>query len=330
MNQNHNKFTVNDFFCGCGGMGLGFKQAGFTIAGAWDCDKYAAETYRANVGDHVKLADITQLTIADIPKADVWAFGFPCQDLSYAGKQGGMEMECGGCGAIWKMNLQNRSCPECQSENFRAANRSGLFFEMMRLLDEAGKSEKRPLILLAENVKALKPYLPVIKEEYAKRGYRAYATLLNSKFWGVPQNRERYFVVGICGRISEEFLFPVEQHEHIPKLSSVLETDADEKFYIPDAKAKAIIEQALEKLEILNGCRATITPGRAAKRQNGRRAKDEEEAMFTLTAQDVHGVIVDDSHRSRGPRIYKINPTLRTCGGVKVIEGKGASNETAA
>lgn len=80
-------YTLNDFFCGCGGLGLGFQNAGFKIVGAWDFDKYAVATYRENVGDHVVQADIQKMCIEDVPKADVWAFGFPCQDLSVAGKQ---------------------------------------------------------------------------------------------------------------------------------------------------------------------------------------------------------------------------------------------------
>lgn len=60
------KLKVNDFFCGCGGMGIAFKNAGYEIAGAWDFDKYAVESYRANVGDHVQKADIKELHQADI------------------------------------------------------------------------------------------------------------------------------------------------------------------------------------------------------------------------------------------------------------------------
>lgn len=54
------KLKVNDFFCGCGGMGIAFKNAGYEIAGAWDFDKYAVESYRANVGDHVQKNDLTE------------------------------------------------------------------------------------------------------------------------------------------------------------------------------------------------------------------------------------------------------------------------------
>jgi hypothetical protein len=88
---------VNDLFCGAGGMGLGFKQAGFEIAGAWDFDKYAVESYKHNVGDHVVNANILDMTHEDMPYADVWTFGAPCQAFSVAGKQLGMTFKCPNC-----------------------------------------------------------------------------------------------------------------------------------------------------------------------------------------------------------------------------------------
>lgn len=133
------KLKVNDFFCGCGGMGIAFKNAGYEIAGAWDFDKYAVESYRANVGDHVQKADIKELHQADIPQADVWAFGFPCQDLSVAGKQRGMILKCEDCGEEIEINPEeytgNTICPKCSSNNFKAASRSGCFFEIKEELD---------------------------------------------------------------------------------------------------------------------------------------------------------------------------------------------------
>ena len=322
-------YTVNDFFCGCGGLGLGFLQAGFDVVGAWDFDKYAVQTYKKNVDDKVIQADITEMTIDDVPKADVWTFGFPCQDLSVAGKQSGMLLKCKDCQEVYEVRDENVApsdvrCPKCGGSNYEPMSRSGLFFEIMRLLDEAAAtdSEKRPKILLAENVKALRPYLPILENEYLKRGYKAYYTLFNSKYFGVPQNRERYFVVGVRSDLKGDFDFPTEQHEYVPKLSSILETNVDEKYYIADDKAKVIIEQALKKLDSLGECHATITPDRVDKRQNGRRAKENEEAMFTLTAQDLHGVIIDDTYGYDGVRTYKdATPTLRSSkSGVKVVE----------
>lgn len=290
-------YTVNDFFCGCGGLGLGLQRAGFKILKAWDFDKFAVQTYRENIGDHVEQADIKELHIEDVPKATAWAFGFPCQDLSVAGKQAGIKLECTDCGEVWEVDYKNyargNACPKCGGENYRAATRSGMFFEIMRLLQEAAEREpdKLPKILIAENVKALGPYLPVLAAEYGRAGYKSYYQLFNSKWWGVPQNRERYIVIGIRDTLEGAYRYPTEQHEWIPKLSSVLEKDVPESFYIDDEKAQKIIDQALQRLAKMGNVHATITPDREVKRQNGRRAKEDEEEMFTLTAQDLHGVI---------------------------------------
>lgn len=284
-------------------MGLGFKDAGYEIVGAYDFDKYAVESYRENVGDHVQQADIKDMTWQDVPKAKVWTFGFPCQDLSVAGKQAGMELECFACGNKWQIDPEAYShenkCPECDGTKHKSANRSGLFFEMMRLLDEtqANQPENMPKVLVAENVKGLKKFIGVLKAEFQKRGYEAHIELYNSKYWGVPQNRERYFIAGIRDGEPGEFKMPAENKDPklIPKLSEVLETNVDEKYYISDEKAQSIIQQALKRLEKLGKVHATITPDRIEKRQNGRRAKEEEE-ILTLTAQDLHGVIIDDNY----------------------------------
>lgn len=295
-------YTLNDFFCGCGGLGLGFQNAGFKIVGAWDFDKYAVATYRENVGDHVVQADIQKMCIEDVPKADVWAFGFPCQDLSVAGKQEGIKLECADCGTVWEVSAETYSeenlCPGCGGTNHRAATRSGMFFEIMRLLTEAREREpeKVPKVLVAENVKALRKLLPVLEAEYGKAGYKCHAQLFNSKYWGVPQNRERYIVVGTLDSLPDTYTYPEEQHDYVPKLSTILEADVDDKFYIADEKAHKIIDQALQRISSMGKVHATITPDRVDKRQNGRRSKEDEDPMFTLTAQDLHGVIVDDTY----------------------------------
>lgn len=323
------KLKVNDFFCGAGGVGLGFMGAGYDVIWACDFDKYAVDTYRKNVGDHVIQADIKKLSRADIPHADVWAFGFPCQDLSVAGKQKGFRFVCKDCGEEWGYDSEEHrdgvKCPKCGGENFQAASRSGMFFEMMRLLDETAEEmpEQLPRALFIENVKGLKPYIPVLEAELQKRGYTAHVQLYNSKYWGVPQNRERYFIVGLMDSV-KGFSFPEEQHETVPKLSTVLDKNVDEKYYIADEKAQTIIKQALEKLETLGKVHATLTPDRLVKRQNGPRAKDDEEVMFTLTAQDIHGIIVDDTYGYGGVRVYEDTaPTIRAArqGQKVIVEG---------
>ena len=304
-------YTLNDFFCGCGGLGLGFQNAGFKIVGAWDFDKYAVATYRENVGDHVVQADIQKMCIEDVPKADVWAFGFPCQDLSVAGKQAGIKLECADCGTVWEVSAETYSeenlCPGCGGTNHRAATRSGMFFEIMRLLAEAREREpeKIPKVLVAENVKALRKLLPVLEAEYGKAGYKCHAQLFNSKYWGVPQNRERYIVVGTLDSLPDTYTYPEEQHDYVPKLSTILEADVDDKFYIADEKAHKIIDQALQRISSMGKVHATITPDRVDKRQNGRRSKEDEDPMFTLTAQDLHGVILRPERTEYGKSIRK-------------------------
>lgn len=151
-------------------------------------------------------------------------------------------------------------------------------------------------MLVAENVKALRKLLPVLKAEYGKAGYKCHAQLFNSKYWGVPQNRERYIVVGTLDSLPDTYAYPEEQHDYVPKLSTILEADVDDKFYIADEKAHKIIDQALQRISSMGKVHATITPDRVDKRQNGRRSKEDEDPMFTLTAQDLHGVIVDDTY----------------------------------
>lgn len=191
---------VNDFFCGCGGMGVGFLNAGYKIAGAWDFDKYAVQSYDHNVGHHVKQADIKEMTWQDVPFAHVWAFGFPCQDLSVAGKQAGLLLKCQDCDSDFAIDPSNftgqTTCPSCGSKNYKAASRSGCFYEIMRLIDETREHapSSLPAVLVAENVKGLTPYIPVLAAELKQRGYIAHVKLYNSKFWNVAQNRERYYI----------------------------------------------------------------------------------------------------------------------------------------
>lgn len=222
-----NKLTVNDFFCGAGGMGLGFLQAGYEIKGAWDFDKYAVQSYKANVGTHVTQVDIRKMVYTDIPRAGVWSFGFPCQDLSVAGKVVGLF----------------------------EGKRSGLFFEVMRLLEETGKNTpgNLPPVIVAENVKGLKPYLDVLHSEYEKAGYKMYYQLFNSRYWGVPQNRERYYVVGIRKDITAAFEYPIEITTNVTDLSTVLEDQVSSNYFLPKNKVLDILSKFAPTAEVC-GC----------------------------------------------------------------------------
>ncbi|WHY01860.1 DNA cytosine methyltransferase [Neobacillus sp. DY30] len=206
---------VNSFFCGAGGFDLGFIRAGYDVAGAWDFDEYAVQSYRHNIGDHVQKADVSKMKGEDIPKTNGWLFGFPCQDISSAGRQSGM---------------------------IKGVTRSGLFYEVMRLL---GEVEEKPEWILAENVKGVSKLSSIIQEEYSKVGYTLVSPqLYNTKFWRLPQKRERYFLLGIRKDVRKSFNFPEQSTEFIPELGSVLETEVDKKYHINAQKSAEIIGHA--------------------------------------------------------------------------------------
>jgi DNA (cytosine-5)-methyltransferase 1 len=298
---------VNSFFCGAGGMDLGFIQAGFEVVGAWDFDKYAVESYAHNIGMNVDRMSVTDMKGSDVPKVNGWLFGFPCQDISIAGKQKGM---------------------------IKGETRSGLFYEIMRLL---GEVKDKPEWILAENVKAVKKFIPEIREEYGKAGYwLVEPQLYNSKYFGVPQNRERYFLLGIKFDNNKPFSFPEQQKDFIPKLSSVLETDVDEKYYIDDLKAAKIIEQAMEGLRVkqatkkgydvaVEGDSINISHPNS-KTRRGRVGKQVAQTLLTGTEQvvvevpkiEMIGHLDKPNWREQWKRVYDpngISPTLVCTGG---------------
>lgn len=178
-----------DFFAGIGGIRLGLEQAGHKCVGFCEFDKYARTTYKAmyNTEGEWESHDVRTVRPYDVPNADLWSFGFPCQDISVAGKQKGLQ----------------------------AGERSGLFYEVMRLL--AGrKKEDRPKWLLIENVKNLLSIgngfdFARLLLEVGGYGYSLQWQVLNSKDYGVPQNRERVFIVCYLGNISGREVFPLQR-----------------------------------------------------------------------------------------------------------------------
>lgn len=177
-----------DFFSGIGGFHSGLEKAGMECIGWCEFDKFAQASYRA-MYDTANLwfgNDVTKVRGWELPKADLWTFGFPCQDVSIAGKQKGM----------------------------KEGTRSGLFYEIMRLLDEC--KENKPKWLVCENVKNLLSidggggFLNVISE-MAERGYSIEWKVYNSKDYGVPQNRERVYIVGCYGERCTRELLPIKR-----------------------------------------------------------------------------------------------------------------------
>lgn len=124
----------------------------------------------------------------------------------------------------------------------------------MRLIDETREHapSSLPAVLVAENVKGLTPYIPVLTAELKQRGYITHVKLYNSKFWNVAQNRERYYIAATRDDLPDVLQMPEqnEDPEKVPKLSLFLDDNVPERFYIPNEKAQKIIEQALKRLRL--------------------------------------------------------------------------------
>lgn len=167
------QMTFLDFFSGIGGFRKGFELCGMRCVGHCEIDKYADRSYRAihNIKeDEWYAADITKVTPAELPRADLWAAGFPCQDISVSGRQRGIN------GA-----------------------RSGLFFTLAELV-KGQSPENRPTWIVLENVKNLLSIhggwdFAAVLDTLASLGYHIEYGLLNTKDFGPPQNRERVYLV---------------------------------------------------------------------------------------------------------------------------------------
>lgn len=272
-----------DFFSGIGGFHSGLERAGMECVGWCEFDKFAQASYRA-MYDTTDLwfgNDVTKVKGWELPKADLWTFGFPCQDVSIAGKQKGM----------------------------KEGTRSGLFYEIMRLLDEC--KENKPKWLVCENVKNLLSidggtgFLNVIGE-MAERGYSVEWKVYNSKDYGVPQNRERVYIVGYIGERCTSGLLPIkrestaviEQVGNLRKTNSFGGNPQTGRVYSTAGIAPTLNTcGGGDREPKIISARACLTPDREEKRQNGRRLKDEGEPAFTLTSQDRHGVLIRTANK---------------------------------
>ena len=331
-----------DLFAGIGGFRRGMEMAGHKCLGFCEFDKFAVSSYTAmhlmteqereyistlpknkRVAEAGKAEyrhgewyanDIRRIFAEDIPKADCWCFGFPCQDISVAGKQLG----------------------------FNGA-RSSLFFRVMRLVQDLEEKDK-PTYLFIENVKNLlsvnggTDFLKLLVA-LDESGYDAEWQVINSADY-VPQNRERIFVIGHLRGRSTEQIFPVEIADRKNSVSIIGHRDGyrrNSQTYSPDGITEALDTatgggrnfNVVQPINTIDGNAKTIkaqyykcgsanfkrtdgygatgvavpvlTPDRENKRQNGRRCKENGEPMFTLTGQDRHGIY-------DGFRIRKLTP----------------------
>ena len=295
-------------FSGIGGFEKGVQDAGT----GWECvgfaeiDKYAKSIYSYHYPNHTDYDDVSTINVSELPNFDILVGGFPCQAFSIAGKRQGFK-----------------------------DTRGTLFFEIARILQA-----KRPEWLLLENVKGLLNHeggktIATILGVLTELGYSVGWEVVNSCHFGVPQNRERIFIVGHLreagGRAGEILPFaetnkgvtegtikaPVARcftaggnsggmHSSMTLVKTgTWRTHKDGEGFRelenPDI-SPCIPARAREDGSGQPVIKAVLTPDRLEKRQNGRRFKDNDEPSFTLTSQDKHGVQVGTEIRRLTPK----------------------------
>lgn len=198
------KLKFIDLFAGIGGIRLGFEQAfgkSAEFVFSSEIDKFSQKTYFDNFEEQ-PFGDITKIDEKDIPEFDVLLAGFPCQPFSHAGLKKGFEDA-----------------------------RGTLFFDIARIV-----KHHKPKVILLENVKGFKNHdkgntFKVIKETLEGFGYSIYTQVLNAKEFGVPQNRERIYIVCFLGEVNFEFPEPPKTKV---KLGDILEHNVADKYTISD------------------------------------------------------------------------------------------------
>lgn len=208
-NDSVSTFNFIDLFAGIGGIRIPFQELGGKCVFTSEWDKFAQKTYRLNFGDEPQ-GDIKEISADDIPEFDILLGGFPCQPFSQAGLKKGF-----------------------------ADTRGTLFFEIERIIDK-----KRPKAFLLENVKQLKGHdhgrtLKVILQHLDDLNYYVKYEVLRAGDFGVPQNRERIYIVGFDKNyfdINDDYDFAFPEPTYKPtRVGDILESNVDEKYTISDA-----------------------------------------------------------------------------------------------
>lgn len=208
-------FKFIDLFAGIGGIRLGFESVGGECVFSSEWDANACKTYEANFGE-CPHGDITKIKSEDIPDFNILLAGFPCQPFSIIGDK----------------------------EGFNHETQGTLFFEIERIL-----KDKQPEAFLLENVRNLTAHdkgrtFKVIVEHLEALGYNVYTKVLNALDFGVPQKRERIFIVGFKNDVEFSFPEPVPVEERMT-LEDILEENVNEKYYVNPV----IRERRLSKLK---------------------------------------------------------------------------------
>lgn len=264
-----------DLFSGIGGFRLGLEQAGHTCIGFCESDRFARQSYKAiyNTEGEIEYHDIRQVTDQEFSRlrgqVELICGGFPCQAFSIAGSRLGFE-----------------------------DTRGTLFFEVAR----AAKQIQPPFLLL-ENVKGLLNHekgrtFGTILTTLDELGYDVEWQVLNSKDFGVPQHRERIYLIGHLRNGCPRFLFPIGRQGPTTAVSNPKRignvnpsgNGINGNVYSTYSPSPTLTTNKGEGLKIAT---PILTPDRLSKRQNGRRVKVANDPMYTLTSQDRHGIVLE-------------------------------------
>ena len=209
------KLKSIDLFAGIGGIRMGFdrvfgKNIETVFVSEWD--EYAQKTYKANFCDRFDIAgDITKIAEENIPPFDICLAGFPCQAFSMAGKHQGF------------------------NDDYKGMCRGTLFQDVARICDY-----HKPKVIFCENVKGLTIHdhgktFRIIKGTFESLGYKVFTKVLNSKDFGVPQNRERIYIVCFRDDIAPEtFNFPEKSNKEVTIRDILDKAPIPSKYYLSD------------------------------------------------------------------------------------------------
>ena len=270
-------------------------------------DKYATKSYCVihNVDESLNLGDITKVDETKLADFNMMTWGFPCTDISVAGKQKGFLDEDG-----------NKT-------------RSGMYYEGIRIL-----RYKKPALSIIENVKNLtgkkfKKEFDMVLSDLDEAGYNSYYKVLNAKNYGIPQNRERVFIISIRKDLDNgQFKFP-EPFDNGIRLKDILEDKVDEKFYLSDDKVQKFLSNFNQsELPVTTRNSDTVSTIRATYYKNGERNVCEniengngyESVVESNNVKQIGNISEGNSSWSNPQtgRIYSaegVSPTLNTCGG---------------
>ena len=298
-------------------------------------DKYATKSYCAihNVDESLNLGDITKIDETKLKPFSMICGGSPCQDFSVAGKQKGSVWTCKDCGHEYNpltVHWSKRDkCPQCNSSNIEKT-RSSLLVEYLRVI-----RANKPNFGIYENVKNIvgKQFrdttFKLFENELHEYGYNTYWKVLNAKNYGIPQNRERVYLIFIRKDLDNgQFKFP-EPFDNGIRLKDILEDEVDEKFYLSADKVQKFLSNFNQsELPVTTRNSDTVSTIRATYYKNGERNVCEniengngyEGVVESNNVKQLGNISTDNSSwdNPQTGRIYStegISPTLNTCGG---------------